>query len=477
MSLNLTSPFAWRKASATETNALKKLQGNILKGHGRENTANIFLRFDAADARNTRKFIAILGAATTDALSQLQSSDKFKATGKSGAPFVALMLSHTGYVKLAVPATQIPNDAAFKAGLKAKQASLSDPAVTKWQPPFRGDIDAMLLVGGDSAAVVKQTVAKLLVNKPASLVVLSQERGHARKNSNGDGMEHFGYVDGRSQPLLLAEDIEHERTQKDGIHIWDPAFPLGQALVPCPGGGVDDFGSYFVFRKLEQNVKGFKKREEQLATKLGLKGDDRERAGALVVGRFEDGTPVLLQHGEGMHNPVPNNFNYEGDTEGRKCPFQGHVRKANPRGESAVKLSQSGVTVAAERAHIMARRGITYEEPGKKRKTKKVGEGIEFLDQPNGGVGLFFMAYQSDIANQFEFTQQSWANNAQFVAPATGVDPVIGQGASAAATQKWPKQWGEVATVDFGFQKFVTMLGGEYFFAPCKSFLVGLSAI
>jgi hypothetical protein len=42
-----------------------------------------------------------------------------------------------------------------------------------------------------------------------------------------------------------------------------------------------------VFRKLEQNVRRFKQVEEDPADALELTGDDRERAGAMIVGRFE----------------------------------------------------------------------------------------------------------------------------------------------------------------------------------------------
>ncbi len=37
--------------------------------------------------------------------------------------------------------------------------------------------------------------------------------------------------------------------------------------------------------------------------------------------------PLVLVEG-----PVPNNFDYESDTAGAKCPFQAHIRKTNPRG-------------------------------------------------------------------------------------------------------------------------------------------------
>jgi hypothetical protein len=31
----------------------------------------------------------------------------------------------------------------------------------------------------------------------------------------------------------------------------------------------------------------------------------------MIVGRFEDGTPVVLQGKDGLVNPVPNNFDFK----------------------------------------------------------------------------------------------------------------------------------------------------------------------
>jgi Dyp-type peroxidase family len=288
------------------------------------------------------------------------------------------------------------------------------------------------------------------------------------KNSNGDGIEHFGYVDGRSQPLLLVEDIKKEATNKNGgIDVWDPTFPLKQVLVKCPGGLLKDlsFGSYFVFRKLEQNVKGFKEKEKAIAVQLGLSEEDAELAGAMIVGRFENGVPVILQPTDKLKDPVRNNFDFSNDTQGNKCPFHSHIRKTNPRGDS---VREFGVTLEEERSHIMARRGITYG--ARNAEIDAEGQIIELKDKPIGGVGLLFMAYQSDIANQFEFTQISWANNPKFVKDNAGIDPVIGQGENPTSQQQAVK-WGEDTKKTIDFQGFVSMKGGEYFFAPSISFL------
>jgi Dyp-type peroxidase family len=276
-----------------------------------------------------------------------------------------------------------------------------------------------------------------------------------------EGVEHFGYVDGRSQPLFLAEDVEREARS-----TWDPAFPPAQFLVKDPG---DDqptsFGSFFVFRKLEQDVKGFHAQEEALAAALGLAGGPfEERAGALLVGRFEDGTPVALDPLPADMPPV-NDFDFRGDEQGSRCPFVAHVRKTNPRGESPFHLAKDlgfASTVRQERGHLMARRGITYGARAYDEATN------DFTDEPSGGVGLLFMAYMASLEDQFEFTQATWANNPNFVTGGVGVDPVIGQGPGEPVAVK--DGWGgNQAQFDFG--RFVTLKGGEYFFAPSLEFL------
>ena len=148
---------------------------------------------------------------------------------------------------------------------------------------------------------------------------------------------------------------------------------------------------------------------------------------------------MTLQYGEGMHNPVVNNFNYDNDREGTKCPVLAHIRQINPRTHQD-----------EERRHRIARRGITYG----KRQPK-------LEDRPQEGVGLLFMCFQSNITEQFEFLQHN----------AIGRDPIISKGQP--QRQTWPARWSEPDTpmVELPFYGFVTLKGGEYFFAPSMSTL------
>ena len=460
----------WENISKDEHEMLRDLQGNILKGHGRSHAEHIFLRFDPTAVGAVKEFLRGLASSITPALEQIKDATTLRqiptddpaARAISDKIFIGVALSSSGYIALGIGLDQTPDSPEFRLGMKARAQALGDPLVESWDEVFSQDLHAMVLLAGGSATAVAAAGQALRASIPAAVTVVGSERGLGMRNQNGDGIEHFGYVDGRSQPLFLKEDVAREPAG-----AWDPSFPLGQALVPSPGATRDtSHGSYFVFRKLEQDVHGFKQKEEELADALGLHGQDRSQAGAMVVGRFEDGTPVVMRSAEGLL-PVTNDFNFNGDPQGHRCPFQSHIRKTNPRGESVGTFAASE---AEERAHIMPRRGIPYGQ----RDADRLEDGriTGFRDRPRGGVGLLFMAYQSDISGQFEFTQRLWANNPEFVNADTGIDPVIGQGQG--QPQAWPTTWGGDEAKSFNFSGFVTMRGGEYFFTPSISFFHSL---
>lgn len=447
---------------------LGRLQGNILKGHGRDFTVHFFVRFqNGYDLRTQLR--GLTQTYVTSARQQRDETEDFRNFQIPGSLFGNLFLTAAGLKVLGL-ATDDLNDEFFAEGLKARGVQdFQDPAVADWDPGFQGDIHAMLLLADDDRSFLLRQARTALTRLQGFCDILDVEHGHALRNEVGEGIEHFGYIDGRSQPIYFRQDWDADGTKA----IWQPEEPLSQVLVPDPlvgavkGDETDAFGSYFVFRKLEQDVRGFKKREQDLADALGLSGSARELAGALVVGRFEDGTPVTLQLTNGRTPAKDNDFDYSSDTSGQKCPFQGHIRKTNPRGDT-LKL---GATIAQERAHRITRRGITY---GERPAHPQDSQSLEEL--PSSGVGLLFMCFGSGIANQFAFMQASWANNENFVNPATGTDPVIGQFAPGTppASQKWSSTWDGPANTSFPFADFVHLKGGEFFYAPSLEFLLHL---
>ena len=483
MALALNKPLRWSSATGEESAALHDIQGNILDGHGRKSTRHVMLRFGDNQA-DGRALVRDLARMVTSAHLQLSEARYFREHGVSGKPFVGLLISSSGYAALGIDAKspKADDDGAFEKGMLARAEILADPGPDHLDEPYRERIDAMILIGAnpDSNTSWNSTEAENVETKILNVMrgrarIVCTEVGRAIFKDNGtdasgihkiEGIEHFGYVDGRSQPLMLEELIERERDESDGTRVWDPAFPIGQVLVPDPGApnAATGFGSFFVFRKLEQDVAGFKDREEEMGKdpELGALG---ELMGAMLVGRFEDGTPVVLQREEGMDNPVPNDFDYASDPDGLRCPIHAHIRKTNPRGDSARAF---GIPLSQERAHIMARRGMTY---GTRDRV------TDPADRPSGKVGLMFMSFQRNLAEGFEFTQASWANNPAFVKAGTGRDPVIGQqGSDAPSKLEIRTQWGRrdaaVRSADFG--EFVRHKGGEYFFAPAISTLTSL---
>jgi Dyp-type peroxidase family len=471
MPVTLNAPFAWKSANAADLAMLKSLQPNILKAHTREFLTVLFVRFDdAAAARTALRTIA--QTLMKSALTHLQEVEAFHANDTPGTSYVGVGLTAKGYDMLGIPAAKKPADPSFRQGMQSAGLDDSDPST--WDEPFRKDVHAVVLVGDQLKTPRDAMLAKVeAVLRANPRTEVNPQEGHGLHNRNGEGIEHFGYVDGRSQPIFLTEDVNAERLQQDGARNWDPKFGPGRAIVPDPTGAdpASQFGSYFIYRKLEQNVRQFKNEENKLAARLGLTGSDVERAGAMIVGRFEDGTPLAVQSADGSHSPVPNDFTYDSDSEGGKCPFFAHIRKVNPRSSGGFEPA------AGERMHIMVRRGQTYGV-----RTDDPNDG-RIKNKPKKDVGLLFMAFNANIAQQFEFAQKTWANNAGFPkVPAgrgsPGLDMVIGQGPR--PNIDGSKVWGADFAVAAQHKEVaplpqtVTMKGGEYFFMPSLPTLTSL---
>lgn len=445
---------------------LAGLQGNILKGHGRPFAAHLLLRFTQAEA--ARAFLRRLGNELTRADAQLADAQRVRAarlagTALSTPPQLSCLLSAHGYRALQVPRARWPSDPAFTEGLKDRQPMLRDPDRASWEAPYRDELHALLQVAGDGPQVDAR-VAALQATLPSGVELLGIERPRTWRNARGEAIEHFGFVCGRSQPLMIEEDIAREEPT---AAAWSPRFALSQVLVR--DAAVDDptaHGSYVVYRKLEQNVQAFQQTEAALARglrKLGLAAD-ASLAGAMLVGRFADGTPLVLQDHAGRGEAVPNDFDFAGDPQGLKCPFHAHIRKANPRGDT---VREFGIDAAAERARLMVRRGMPYGE-------RRQDAHMRFSDAPTHGVGLLFMACQASIVEQFEFAQANRANDEGFVLGHTGIDPLAGQGG--AIRHRHRAGWGDpqAQTLAQRTAGFVTLKGGEYFFAPSIAFFKSL---
>ncbi|WP_392530912.1 Dyp-type peroxidase [Nostoc sp. C117] len=434
---------------------LEDLQGGILNGHGRDFSVHLFLKFKDGKRDLVKKWIRNF------ALQYLKSAKRqaheallYQEDNIAFGLFANFFLSRIGYEYLEFQPSKIPHDMAFRYGMKDNNIGnlLSDPAIDTWEKGFQNEIHALVTIADINHNELLKTVNKIKVELSQIAEIVQEDDAFLLKNESGETIEHFGFIDGISQPLFLKRDIQQAQQESD-FSQWDPRASLDIILVKDPNGRTDDsYGSYLVYRKLEQNVKGWNQNVKILADKLGISCD---LARALIMGRFQDGTPVILS--EKANNLLTNNFNFDLDTKATKCPFHSHIRTTNPRGDTGRVESSPGFeeSLMVEKGHRIARRSMSYGEK-------------ELAKEPEQGSGMLFMCFQADISNQFNFIQAAWSNENHFVCRNVGQDPVIGQ---LTGSQKWPIKWGESETMDYNFQKWVKMKGGEYFFAPSISFL------
>jgi len=441
---------------------LEDLQGNILKGHGREHSVHLFVQWKEGKATEAKQWIKTFAETyVTSAKKQSDEAVVYREQGIGGDLFATFCLTRFGYEALEFKPFAVPKDQPFTMGMKNEQIRgfLGDPVVEDWEAGYRDEIHGFILMADDNVNDLLQTVNKISAELRQVALIVHREDGFIIRNEAGFVIEHFGFVDGVSQPLFLKRDLERAQANGSDFSKWDPRSPLDILLVKDYNGKTEDsYGSYMVYRKLEQDVKTFRADQRQLAATLNI---DYELAGAYVMGRFPDGTPVT--ESDKATNPAtpPNNFNYDQDIAATKCPFHAHIRKTNPRGDTGRVESSPGFdeALAVEKTHRIARRAISYGEH-------------DLTQEPVKGSGLLFICFQANIENQFNFMQTRWANANNFVKVGVGPDPVIGQ---PEGVQKWQKNWGEADTEDYLFKLWAFMQGGEYFFAPSISFLTSLA--
>lgn len=319
---------------------------------------------------------------------------------------------------------------------------------------------------------------------------LRLDRGHA----NGLSREHFGFADGISQPLPYEPGVVKLRNGEDApsddsIH----RVPLGEILmghanshseiargpvVPdSPAGrtaglnpdahasgfldlGID--GSYMVVRELKQDVAKFWESMDKAAVGLNAATDrngsqfDADWVANRVVGRDRDGH--LLSPGGPLPvasiKPPDNEFLFfDRDRHGDGCPLGSHIRRGNPRDGLAPEAKDKATLLRAANSHRVLRRG------------RKFGPDIADRRKDDGvDRGLLFICFNTDIARQFEFIQQTWVLNQNFASLYDEVDPLIGPSGTFTIPDSPLRRIVPIET-------FVHFCGGEYFFLPSLSAL------
>jgi Dyp-type peroxidase family len=344
----------------------------------------------------------------------------------------------------------------------------SDPTSWPIGGARRPPVDALLTLAADDEETLRRRVRqeqREAVHAGVEVMPLvgpdgagpREQYGNVVHNADGKRIEHFGFVDGISQPGVRGVD---------GAAAGSPVVAAGEFVLgfagerrpltlgprPSPAPWMRG-GSFQVFRRLRQDVAGWWNKMD----KLSDKDSTPEDIAAKAMGRRLDGTPLAPDASPSDHN----DFTYQGDESGSHTPLYAHIRKMNPRRDEMFR----------DRSHKLLRRGIPFGPPMDRRNPDDCER------------GMLFNAYMASIEDQFEFLQRCWANDPEFPSSTIakfdleagaahrvdGLDPVIGDSADAAHRRLGVKVVQGVPPLAFG--GFVTTTGAVYAFAPSRAAL------
>ncbi|MCR5878892.1 Dyp-type peroxidase [Phenylobacterium sp. J367] len=378
--------------------------------------------------------------------------------------FVHVALTYDGLVALGLPEASLESFSwEFRQGMLARAKALGDEgpsAPERWEAPFGGRDIHVILTGVAPSAESLQTALDraraAFADLPGVVPIWRQDCF-----APADEKEPFGFKDGISHPAIEGSGIPGtnplEAPLKAGELVLGYLDEMG-TYPPAPEpAALGRNGTYVVFRKLHQDVAGF--RRYLRANSSGA--DDEELLAAKMMGRWRSGAPLALCP---MHDdpalggdPARNNaFLFRADdATGYRTPPGSHVRRCNPRDADV-----AGVV----RLHRMIRRGTAYGPP--------LPPGV--TEDDGADRGLMFAFVGAHLKRQFEFVQSEWVNGGEFLGLGDARDPICGaaDGAGAYAIPRRP-----LPRRLQGLARFVTTRGGAYGFMPSLTALRWLAEV
>jgi Dyp-type peroxidase family len=369
-----------------------RIQGFVVRGYRMPFAGLLFVRVD--DPPRARAWLEGLIPHVLTAAPWSEKPDGGVNVAFTFAGLVALELSDASLAGF-------PEE--FRAGMAGRAALLGDDP-SEWEPGFgTGEIHVLVMISAQTREALDAHDRRVRAALDGVSLVTDQD-GAALPT----GREHFGFADGLSQPALDDAAGEFILGHRDAEGFL-PSAPAPRAL--------SDNGSYLVYRKLSQDVEGFRR----LLAEAGYPGGD-ELLAAKLVGRRRDGTPLARS----------DTFDFSDDPDGFACPIGSHIRRSNPR---------AGMPFGAKlvQRHRILRRGISYDDGGDR--------------------GLLFMCLQASIARQFEFVQSQWLADGNAFRLGGDEDPLLGRGGKMTIQGRPPFFLGPLP-------RLVTVRGGEYLFVP-----------
>jgi Dyp-type peroxidase family len=472
---------------------LSDIQGLVFHPYRRMRyAAYVMLRFRQNHEAEVRNWLGHL------INSQSLDSATPKEVGPRGRPGlrVNVAFTYTGLVALGLHSDALNTfPLAFVEGLGAKwkngkpdhrSRALGDEDPDNWDWGYHGwKVDAALLIFATEETILRGETGQWIYSHGAHQAIEdSKVLFGTFPEEKKPVKEPFGFVDGVSQPVLkgaMGQLGEKDKPTQPPRHALDDGeILLGHvdgarqiAASPTVGAAHDPSdmlpespddperhdigynGTYLVFRQLAQDSEKFDKGCAAAAASVGIPVD---RFKALLVGRWQDGSPLMkcpVAH-DPDHATAPsgNDFDYSGDPHGERCPVGAHVRRANPRdslGDDPEKSWQ------LTNRHRILRRGRPYKDA-------------------QNNEGIHFICLNASIERQFEFIQQNWINDSSFGGLNREDDPIVGPRLDNAkagsmtlpppAETRLRRRVGVPELKVPGLSQFVTVKGGGYFFLP-----------
>jgi Dyp-type peroxidase family len=495
-----------------ETLDLADIQGIVARGYGNLRAASYALLEITQPLAAAAWFGALSAGLTT-------------AEARPAARALNLAFTATGLSKLGLAEAVGHFSAEFTSGMAAphRRRQLGDvgenaPEKWRWGGPSTASVDALLMLyAADRAglAALNDELGRQLAGGGVREVLRLE-------TSDLDEVEHFGFRDGISQPIVegLSRTGPPEQTVRAGEFVLGYRNEYGRytgrptleraadpgGLLPADpqGSGRADFGrngSYLVFRQLVQDVPGFWRFVDE-TTRRPDGGHDpaaRLRLAAKMVGRWPSGAPLALApDGDDPALADANDFGYhETDEHGLHCPVGAHIRRTNPR-DSLDPAPGTAKSYALNRRHRLLRRGREYGPPlaaeelwrgederragasatgaimragyerdaARTRRAAATAEAAQAAPPAETGPerGLHFICLNASLARQFEFVQSTWVQSPKFGGLYDDRDPLVASRVGGPTTFSMPGQ--PIRARVSGLPQFVTVRGGGYFFLP-----------
>jgi Dyp-type peroxidase family len=404
------------------------LQGNILCGYGRNYGHGLFLFLHIEDPDRMRRWL-------TDRIAQVTTAVPW---GEPPACTLNVAFTFAGLQVLGIPDAVLSTfPEAFRAGMQARSDLLGDVGTShpdNWDRALRGP-HVVVTVTAREWRVRDDRRGEL----EAELVGAGLARATCEVTNMLEGeKEHFGFRDGISQPSIRDPNAGPWRRTSGDVPVAPGEFVLGYedegGTTPTPPPALGFNGSYMVVRKLEQDVRGFRRFLDEEGP------GKQEWLAAKILGRWRDGSPLVLS----PERPDPeraqdlgwlNDFTYALDPAGFSCPIGAHIRRTNPR-----DALDPGMRFTMR--HRIIRRGMPYGPT-----------------DGDDARGLMFVCYQASIERQFEFIQSQWCGDGNAFGLGADPDCIAGHSRGKMTIQGRPPTF-------LPMRQFVTTRGGDYFIAP-----------